>query len=172
MSEPMNVMVEVWPVAVDETGLWLLSGEDAWRDGPVAADGDVHYMVESLLWQHGIGRWGNVMLHSTSWRPDGPHVVLTYIAAVRLDGLAMEKVPDAAPITPELAEAVGKPPTHAPTEPPVPRYIDVLFHALRHIKYLYDHDVTNAAAMGPLWRRHLEPFAPALAGLYSERHVA
>ena len=29
---------------------------------------------------------------------------------------------------------------------------------------------SHAAAMGELWRDHLEPFEPALAGLYSEAH--
>jgi len=172
MSELMNVMVEVWPVAADETGLWLVSGEDAWRDGPVPADGDVHYMVESLMWYHRLAVRGGVMMHSTSWRPDGPHVVLTYIAAIRREGLVMDAWPEAVPITVELARAVGKPAPHGPTEPPVPRYIDVLFHALRHVKYLYDHDATNREAMGALWGQHLEPFEETLAGMYSERHVA
>jgi hypothetical protein len=29
--EPMTVHVEVWPVAADEIGLWLVSGDDCWR---------------------------------------------------------------------------------------------------------------------------------------------
>lgn len=172
MLEPMNVMVEVWPTAADEVGLWLISGDDAWRTGPVLADGDVHYEVETLLWEHGIGRWGNV-LHSTSWRPDGPHVVLTYMAVIKHPGRYVRDTwPGAAPVTPELAEAVGKPPTHAADEPPVPRYVDVLLHGLRHLAYLMEHDRTAADAMGDLWRQHLAPFRPALAGMYSEPHRA
>lgn len=29
MLEPMTVLVEVWPIAADEIGLWLLSGDNA-----------------------------------------------------------------------------------------------------------------------------------------------
>jgi hypothetical protein len=170
MSEPMNVTVEVWPVAADEAGLWLVSGSDAWRYGPVAADGDVHFEVEMLLREHGIT--DVAAAHSTSWRADGPSVVLTYMAVVEPGGVVRERWPEARPVTAGFADAVGKPPTHAATEAPVPRYCDVLLHGLRHLDYLLAHDETAAVALGELWRRHLEPLGPALAGLYSERHVA
>lgn len=170
MLEPMTVWVEVWPVAADEAGLWLISGSDAWRDGPVMADGDVHFDVETLLGSHGIGR--AEALHSTSWRPHGPSVALTYMAVVKPHGLALETWPAAAPVTAALADAVGLPPTHAANEAPVPRFVDVLLHGLRHLRYLLDHDTTTADAMGGLWREHLKPFEPALAGMYSERHEA
>ena len=35
MGELMTVTVEVWPVSADEAGIWLVSGGDAWRFGPV-----------------------------------------------------------------------------------------------------------------------------------------
>lgn len=168
MLEPMSVTVEVWPVAADNAGLWLASGGDAWRYGPVAADGDVHYEVQALLSEHGISSAAAV--HSTSWRPDGPSVVLTYMAVLAPDGVVRERWPRAQPVTAGLAEAVGRPPTHAAGEPPSPRYCDVLYHGLRHLAYLLDHDTTTAAAMGTLWREHLAPLRPALAGLYSEVH--
>ena len=39
MMEPMTTRVEVWPVAADELGIWLISGDDAWRpDLPVMAE--------------------------------------------------------------------------------------------------------------------------------------
>jgi hypothetical protein len=169
----MNITVEVWPVAADEAGIWLVSGNDALRWGPVPSDGDVHYEAESLLAEQGISPAADVAaIHSTSWRPDGPTIVLTYMAVIKVTGFAMERWPDAAPVTADLAEAVGKPPTHAANEAPVPRYIDVLWHGLRHLAYLRDHDEEADAAMGELWQHHLEPLRPALAGLYSERHVA
>ncbi len=170
MFEPMNVTVEVWPVAADETGLWLVSGGDAWRYGAIMADSDVHYEVEMLLAENGIGVIDQAALHSTSWRPDGPSIVLTYMAVINPGGLVFDRWPGAAPITADLADAVGKPPTHAATAPPIPRYVDVLLHGLRHLHHLMINDRTNADAMGELWRRHLEPFEPALAGMYSERH--
>lgn len=164
----MTVRVEVWPVVADEIGLWLISGDDAWRSDNVFADGDLHYEVEFLLAEHDITRTN--ALHSTSWRPDGTAVILTYMAAMEVDGYAKDRWPGAQPITAALAEAVGKPPTHAPNEAPVPRFIDVLFHGLRHLRYLLGTDATTAAAMGDLWARHLAPFEPALAGLYTDRH--
>lgn len=169
--EPMNIVVEVWPVAADEAGLWLVSGGDAWRSGVVMADGDVHFEVEMLLSEHGIDPDGAV-IHSTSWHPDGPSIVLTYMVALTAGGFALDRWPNAAPVTPDLADAEGKPPTHAANEAPVPRLLDVLFHGLRHLSYLMKTDAENAAAMGGLWQRQLEPFEPALAGMYSERHVA
>lgn len=172
MLEPMTVVAEVWPVAADRTGLWLISGGDALRSDAVMADGDVHFEVEMLLAEHGIQATDTAVIHSTSWRPDGPAVVLTYMTVIRTEGAVRERWPSAQPITAELAEAVGKPPTHAANEVPVPRYIDVLIHGLRHLAYLREHDVTNAAAMGDLWRQHLEAFKPAMAGMYSEPHRA
>jgi ABC-type nitrate/sulfonate/bicarbonate transport system substrate-binding protein len=171
--EPMNITVEVWPVAADEAGLWLLSGDDSWRYGPVASDGDVHFEVEYLLREHGIDPAADVLVaHSTSWRPDGPTIVLTYIAVVKVSGFALDAWPDAAPITADLTEAVGKPPTHAANEAPIPRMVDVLFHGLRHLRYLLGTDRATADAMGDLWQQHLGPFEPALAGMYSEPHRA
>ena len=172
MLEPMTVRVEVWPVTADETGLWLVSGDDAWRTGAIMADSDVHFEVESLLAEHGCARGDTAALHSTSWRPAGPSLMHAYMAVLRTDGVACGRWPGARPVSAGLAEAVGKPPTHAATEAPVPRFIDVLMHGLRHLRFLMDHDATNAAAMGDLWRQHLEPFEPALAGMYSERHEA
>lgn len=174
MSEPMRVMAEVWPVAADEAGLWLLSGMGAWQTWTVPADGDVHWEVETALSEHGIAPGGTAALHSTSWRPDGAAVVLTYIAVVKAPGLVRDRWPGALPVAPELARAVGKPPTHAAAEAPVPRDVDVLLHALRHLAYLAegDRDAETSAAMGETFRRQLKAFTPALAGMYSQRHQA
>jgi hypothetical protein len=43
MSEPMAVRLEIWPVSADKTGIWLVSGDDAWRPAlPVMADTEPH----------------------------------------------------------------------------------------------------------------------------------
>ena len=182
--EPMNVTVEVWPAAADETGLWLVSGGDAWRFGPVAADSDVHYEVEFLLCEHGIqqgnaerfvvdqGQPGDVaVLHSTSWRPDGSSIVLTYMAVVRAEGFVLDRWPDAAPITAALPAAIGKAPPHGAAEVPVPRVADVLLHGIRHLRFLAgpEGDAETAAALDANWHRHLAPLKPALAEMFSER---
>lgn len=169
MAEPMTVRVEVWPVAADSAGIWLVSGDDAWRDTlPVAADSEPHAEAKLLIGGHGAGG-DDVLLHSTSWRPDGGSVVLTYVAVLRRPGLVLDNWPDARPVGCELATAVGKPPAHAAAGVPVPRYVDVLLHALRHLRMLRDTDAVARNALDATWQRHLDDLAPALAGMYEDQ---
>jgi hypothetical protein len=182
MFEKMGITVEVWPLAADEAGIWLLSGDDAWRHGPVWGDSDVHDEVERLLFDHGIDPGSEnflvtpemppvAVIHSTSWRPDGPAVVLTYMATVRVPGYVLETWPQAAPVTSALPAAVGKAPPHGAAQVPVPRVVDVLLHGLRHLKFLAgpDGDAETAAALDGNWLQHLAPLRPALAEMFSER---
>ncbi len=183
MPEYMTVTVEVWPLAADEAGIWLLSDGDALRFGPVEAASDVHYEVELLLFQHDIDPDDAVFIrlpletpraevvHSTSWRPDGPTIVLTYMAVVKPGGYVRERWPAAVPVTAALPEAVGKAPPHGAAAVPVPRLVDVLLHGIRHLKFLAteDGDAETAAALDENWLRHLAPLKPALAKMFSER---
>jgi len=175
MLEPMTVWVEVWPVAADEAGLWLLSDGEPWLDGPVMADSSEHFTVDMLLRSRSIAADDLLWLHSTSWHPDGPRHVDTYLAVVDLAGSpACELFPHAVPITPDLYghPEVCKPPTHGATEEPVPRELDVLFHALGHLKDQIRKNATTRGAVGEVWAARLEPFEETLAGMYSERHQA
>jgi hypothetical protein len=169
MLEKMGVIVEVWPVAADKAGIGLLSGGDAWRYGPVMADSDVHYEVEFLLCEHGVRAEDVAVIHATSWRPDGPAIVLTYMVVVKAGAYARETWPHAVPVTAALAKAVGKPPPHAAAEVPVPRVVDVLLHGLRHLRFLLDYDAETSAALDADWRRALGPLEPALATMFAER---
>jgi hypothetical protein len=171
MSEPMQVWVEVWPVAADSVGIWLVSGDDAWRPAlPVMADSAPHWEVESELRSHKVLD-DAILLHSTSWR-NGVSVILTYVAILKSpnDGFVKDRWPNALPVSPTMAEAVGKPATHGPTESPIPRDVDVLLHAMRHLLLLQQWDGTVRAVMDDNWIRHLAAFEPALAGMYIERH--
>jgi hypothetical protein len=56
MLEPMTVWIEAWPVAADNTSLWLISGHDAWRSGPVMADDEPHAELEHVLIQLALMR--------------------------------------------------------------------------------------------------------------------
>jgi len=167
MSENMSVIPEVWPVAADSLGIWLISGDDAWRTAAVPADSGPHFELDLELWTRGI-RDRVTLMHSTSWRADGPHLIVTYMAVVRADDFVRDLWPGALPVTARLLSAVGKPPVHAPTRPPAPRYIDALMHGLRHLRFLLDYDTASTAAMGEQMRAHLAPLTPALAGMYSE----
>ena len=130
---------------------------------------DPHFEVETLLADHGVAERQR-LLHSTSWRADGPHVVLTYIAVFDPAGLVVETYPDALPLGDELLQAVGRPPTNHAADAPLPRYIDVLTHAVRHLRFLLDYDATARAATPQALARHLMRLTPALAGLYAAQH--
>lgn len=172
MLEPMTVRVEVWPVAADEISLWLLSGADAWRSDAVPADSEPHAEVEWVLTRESQAVEDVALLHSTSWRVEGPAVLLTYIAVLRTDGLVHDKWPAAKPISLELSEHVGKPFRHGPAEPPTPRYIDVLLHGIRHLRFLLDTDSESGAALDQHWHRYLRALEPALATMYSDQQPA
>lgn len=167
----LNVQVEVWPVAADETGLWLLSGRGPALSSPIPQDSDAHFEVENLLID--VSPQPPVLVHSTCWRPDGPHIILTYVAVFDADDVPVpQSWPDALPVSVALLEAVGNPPTNAANDAPAPRDVDVLAHGIRHLSFLREHDATAAAALPAAWERHLDQFRPALAGLYSVAHAA
>ncbi len=162
--EHMGVVPEVWPVAADELGIWLLSGGEAWRGGRVPADSEPHWDVEAILHHHRIQQ--PALLHSTSWRPDGPHVVLTYMAVIAVDELVRADWPASVPVAAELLPHVGNPLPHGPAEVPVPRDVDVLHHGLRHLRFLLDTDSSARDALTGWWQQHLAQLAPVLTGMY------
>jgi len=166
--ENMNCVIECWPTAADEHGIWLVSGGDAWRSSPIPADSEPHFEVQLLL--AGQDEHPPVLLHSTSWRPDGPTIVLTYVAVLSCSGLVRDEWPAALPISAELLPTVGNPPPHGATEVPVPRYIDVLHHALRHLTFLTQSDAAAREALVGHWATHLATLEPALAGMYGDVH--
>ena len=162
--ETLNVVVECWPVAADEHGIWLVSGSDAWRSPPIPASSEPHFEVELLIAANDQPQ--PALVHSSSWRPDGPHVVLTYVAVFETVGLVLDRWPGALPVSADLLPAVGKPYQHGAAEVPVPRYIDVLHHALRHLTFLTQTDATARAALTGYWAEHLAQLQPALSGMY------
>lgn len=190
MLEPMTVCAEVWPLAADEAGIWLISGSGAWESDIIMADSDMHWEAEMLLVQHGVPRESWINLHSTSvtepgaawpsepgpqwtsWRPNGTTILHTYLAAIRPDEYVRDQWPQAEPVTVALAGAVDQPPSYNPAEACVPRDVDVLFHLLRHVRSLVDTDDDNADALGELWKLHLQPFRPVLARMYHRKHFA
>ena len=157
------------PVAADSEGLWLVSGVGPWRPTlPIPGDSEPHAEVELALTSNGVNLSDVPLLHSTSWRTDHPHIVLTYLAVVRKPGWVRENWPQAEPISPRLPGAVGKPLPHGAAEPPQVRDVDVLLHGIRHLRFLLDNDATSAAAFDGHWVRHLSVLKPSLAGMYSE----
>lgn len=169
MSKPTEVLVEVWPVSADDVGLWLISGTDAWRSDAVQQDSDPHTAVTDLLLANDVED-GVKLLHSTSWRADGTAVILTYVAVIGCNTFVRDKWEQAAPISPALPDAVGKPIPVEATDAPIPRYIDVLMHGLRHLQFLLQTDSAARTALCGRWPDHLAAFRPALAGMYDHEH--
>jgi hypothetical protein len=167
---PMTVVTEVWPLAADQTGIWLLAPEGPWPSEPIPADSEPHMAAELELIQHTVNLADVAVLHSTSWRTEHTSAILTYAAAIRVAGLVLDSWPGARPISLELANHVGRPPTHGPLDPPAPRYVDVLYHALRHLRFLLVTDATVAAALTEAWGVHLAELQPSIAEMYSEVH--
>jgi len=179
----MTVMVEMWAIGADRAGLWLL-GHDAWRSRlPVQGDSDAHFEALQLLQSHGLetgdpdvpGDTGDMIdVHSTSWRQDGSGMWLTYYGATKCTGPVVEHWPDAQPIDLSTARAVGPAPVHGPLDAPAPRDVDVLLHALRHLKARlgYDSEAIAAFAGHPHYAEHLAELEPALADMYRHDQAA
>jgi hypothetical protein len=171
MANDMPLYVEVWPVSVDDSGIWLISGDMALVSGPVQSDRGVHAEVELVLLDL-VPLSGVRFLHSTSWREQGQHALLTYFAAIDppagLDVRGHWR--NARPVSEELAVYAGPAGPGPSTTPPEPRPIDVLLHGLRHLRFLLDTDDGVVATMDERWRRHLTRLTPALAGMYRDDH--
>lgn len=161
--EPLKVRVEIWPVAADEVGIWLLSGIYAWRSLPIRADTNPHRAVEDILHEQEAAPQ---LLHSTSWRMDEDALMVTYIAVIECQSPVRQGWPEAKPVSDDMLQAVGKPSPTEPTESPVPREIDVLAHAIRHLRFLLDTDAEARQGLGEDWRSRLKELSPTLTGMY------
>jgi hypothetical protein len=173
MAENMDTIGEFWVIAADQVAIWHIPGDTPHYTIPVPADSEPHFEIEMELLRLGL-RDRVTLMHSTSWRVDYKlgGLIVTYMVVVAADDLVRGIWPQARPVTLAAMEAVGKPAPHAPDAAPVPTHFHVLMHGLRHLRFLMDTDPSNADAMGPLIRQHLEPLAPALATLYDRRHAA
>jgi hypothetical protein len=166
MSNPKPTFLEVWPVAADAARIWLLSGSEPWYSSlPVMSDGDENAEARYTLWANGALD-KPLLLHGTSWRPKDQRLLLTYVAVIDVHGLVLDAWHNAQPVSLELAEAVGPTLPYHPADAPTPRDIDVLLHAIRHLRFLLDNDTGCAAALDEHWRTHLSRLRPALAGMY------
>jgi hypothetical protein len=178
MTEHKPHIAEIWPLAVDDLGIWLISGRDAWRTGPVPSGSGADFEAKLELFAYGISVGDLPWMHSTSWRDELPRMIVTYAAWVQAPGsdLVRGAWRNAMPVTAEAAAAVGPAPPHHPAQPPEPTYWHVLMHGLRHMKYLSDpaNDVDSAAVLATddRWARHLAPFEPELARMFTEPYGA
>jgi hypothetical protein len=94
-----------------------------------------------------------LLVHSTSWRLDGPRVVLTYVVAVERPGELNENLADEPVARADLArgDAMGPPPDIGVAQ--------VLEHAFRHLSWLVKDDAAVRDAL-PEWTAFLDGYEP------------
>ncbi len=92
------------------------------------------------------------LVHSTSWRRDGPAVILSFVAVIRGEQRATMS---SRPIgRSELARSgATRPPASIETE-------QVLEHGLRHLAWLAEDDPVVAAELTDAWRTALAAYVP------------
>ena len=93
------------------------------------------------------------VLHSTSWRHDGDHVVLTYLAVVDPPSALNPNLTSEPTARVDLARG------DATAAPAAIETSQVLEHALRHLAWLVTDDPAVAGAL-PEWGAALEPYVP------------
>jgi hypothetical protein len=171
-SRLMHVIAEAWPLAADERGIWLLTRDWPLMTEPIAADGDPHADLELELIRSQLAA-DTVLLHQTSSRVDRDAVVLTYMTVITCEGPVRSRWPDALPVSPRVAEHVGKPPTHGAAEAPTVRQWDVVLHGLRHLAFQLGQagDAELARALDGNFARHLAAWTPVLYQMYNREHV-
>jgi len=169
--ERKSVRVEVWPLAADAHGIWLCSGDRPWLTDPVDSDLAVHDVVAGEVWRRSPPEHpGPTLLHSTSWRDGDDGLTVTYVAVMPTVSRYVADVwRRAKPVSDLLIDVVGAPEPHGAADVPVPRDVDVLHHAVRHMTFLADTNSEAAAVLVGPWRDALGVFTPALAGMYGGR---
>lgn len=189
MANPMTVMNELAVFAADwETGIYLVNGPDGATLGDVIeSDQDMHWEMEKLLEKVAGAGTRAVVLHQTS--TTAPHVewtschpqlqsqVNTYIAIVSVPGYVLDAYPGAAPVDMAVAREWGAPKPHRAAEVPLPRGLDVIFHALGHIRWLMDNngpviEDMLAAGIFETWQQWMAGIRPFLAKMYREPDAA
>jgi hypothetical protein len=115
-----------------------------------APGGTADAVLEETLQRYGLDAR---VLHSTSWRHDGDHVVLTYLAVVDTPSTLNPNLTSEPVARVDLARGAA---TAAPTSIETSQ---VLEHALRHLAWLLVDDPAVAAAL-PEWGGALEPYVP------------
>lgn len=93
------------------------------------------------------------ILHSTSWRHDGEHVILTYLAVVDAPAVLNENLVPEAVGRSDLARGAA---TAAPSSIAVDQVVE---HALRHLAWLVHDDPVVAAAL-PEWAPLVAAYVP------------
>jgi hypothetical protein len=168
-GEHMGVVLELYVLAVDATGIYVINdGGRAWTSGRIDADASVFAEVKLLALEYEPGL-ALPIIHGTSNRQDGPRMVHTFVAVADTGPYAqfvLDRWPQALPVTPEGAVEVGPAIPHESNDRPFPRDCDVLLHAVGHLRNLCDTNRKARMDMSLHLRRHLGEFEPVLNRMY------
>jgi len=119
---------------------WIVQLDDV--EHPVAA---VERIVNGLVGEP-------LLVHSTSWRREGPAVLLSFVAVIdpgQAQGMATEPIHRA-----ELARS------EATSAPAAIAHAQVLEHGLRHLAWLSQDDEVVAGRLSLSWRKALADYVP------------
>jgi hypothetical protein len=119
---------------------WIVQLDDV--EHPVAA---VERVVNGLVGEP-------LLVHSTSWRREGPAVLLSFVAVIgpeQAHGMASEPIQRS-----ELARSA------ATSAPATIAHGQVLEHGLRHLAWLAEDDGVVAGRLSPAWRRAMADYVP------------
>lgn len=145
------------PVRAEVYLVWL-NGDRLELTGP---DGPVPWIVQLEDVEHPVevvDRIVNglvdapIVVHSTSWRREGPAVILTFLAVIRPEQVGEMAT---API-----ERSGLARSEARRAPARIGHGQVLEHALRHLAWLVQDDPAVAAKLSGGWRDALAGYVP------------
>lgn len=141
-------------LAVGEIG----EDEDRVAQGRAQLPGVVDALTRELV---GVFDQATSVVHSTSWRYEDEHLMLSYLAV--LQPLApLVSAPPGFVLQPVDAGPDGAGRTDDPTAIPV---MDVLTHGLRHLAMLRVSDPTIAKTLSGCWHELLAGWNPLPAGL-------
>ena len=137
--------------------IWLndnqleLTGADGAKPWIIELD-DVEHPVEAVdrIVRGLVG--APLLVHSTSWRRDGPAVILSFVVVIgseQASGMASEPIRRAALARSEATRA-----------PSAIGHEQVLEHGIRHLAWLAQDDEAVAHRMSPDWRRALGDYVP------------
>lgn len=192
MCGTMTVQVEVWALTADENGIYAINGQTGpWEGRIIPSDSTVHWEVQEVLREHDIPHGLEIALHGTSvtepgaawpsapglvwtsWRPKSSTIVLTYLSAIKCPKeYVFDEWPEAEPVGTELADEIGQPASYDPAKAPTPRNGDVLFHLVRHLRFLADTDDDNRNALeadSPGWFTALQDLSGVTARMFHRK---
>jgi hypothetical protein len=145
--------IELFPLYLDGEAIEYLQpvGGSSWRLALPPGAPHPHQVVHGALAQLG---GTPVMVHSTSWRYESGHVVLTYVAVLPAPPVPRAGFQSQRVAPQDLAHSTA-------TRPPGGIEVGaVVNHALRHMAWLLRTDPSVAGALREAWSRALAPYHP------------